>query len=300
MSETGMNGMVDEGDTSSGFTIYEGIIEASATVALDDAHFTVASDEINVLSIYSHGLPAPVASLDLKPFLGNDGCDIEAGARIGDRIYWITSHSKPQGGGNARKRSVFFATKLDTSGDIPVLVPEHQPFFALRGPLKDAIGGAGSFIDIEGLASTPDGHLLIGFRGPLDDANRAILVPLRNPANVVEQAGEPDLGPALMLDLGGRGIRSIDATGVASPAYLILAGPMNDTKGDFALYEWDGGLTPPRERPDVSLRKLTPEAIVVRAGQRTALVLSDDGSKKRNDADTPDHQRRFRSLEISF
>ncbi|WEZ82083.1 DUF3616 domain-containing protein [Rhizobium sp. 32-5/1] len=299
MSETGIREEAGEDDASPGFTIYEGLIEASATVALDDTHFTVASDEINVLNIYRHGLPAPVASVDLKPFLGNDGCDIEAGARIGDRIYWITSHSRPQSGGNAKKRSVFFATRLDASGDIPVLVPEHQPFFTLRGLLKDAIGGAGALIDIEGLASTPDGHLLIGFRGPLDD-NRAILVPLRNPADVVEQAAEPDLGPTLTLDLGGRGIRSIDATGIASPAYLILAGPMNDTKGDFALYEWDGDDTEPRQRNDVSLLKLTPEAVVVQTGQRTALILSDDGSKKRNDADTPDHQRRFRSLEITF
>ncbi len=293
-----MNDEAGDG-VSPGFIVYDGLIEASATIALDDRHFTVASDEINVLSIYRHGLPAPVASIDLKPFLGEDGCDIEAGARIGDRIYWITSHSKPSGGGNAKKRSVFFATRLDASGDMPLLVPEHEPFFALRGPLKDAIGGAGSLLDIEGLASTPDGHLLIGLRGPLE-AGRAILVPLRNPAGVVENTAAPDLGPTLTLDLGGRGIRSIDATGLASPAYLILAGPMNDTKGDFAFYQWDGGATEPFHRSDISLDRLTPEAIVVQTGQRTALILSDDGSKKRNDADTPAQQRRFRSIEIRF
>jgi len=294
-----LNEEAGEDDASPGVTVYEGLIEASATIALDDTHFTVASDEINVLSIYRVGILQPVASLDLKPFLGEDGCDIEAGARIGDRIYWITSHSKPQGGGNARKRSVFFATRLDTSGDVPVLLPEHQPFFALRGPLKDSIGSAGSSIDIEGLASTSDGNLLIGFRGPLE-AGRAILVPLRNPADVIEQAAEPDFGPRLTLDLGGRGIRSIDATGIPSPAYLILAGPMNDTKGDFALYEWDGVATEPRQRQDIPLQGLTPEAVVIQAVQRTALILSDDGTKKRNDADTPAHERRFRSIEITF
>ncbi len=288
---------MSEESEAAAVTVYRGMIEASAAVALDDRHFVAASDEINTLLIYERGTPDPVGALDLRDFLGLDPWDIEAGARVGNRIYWISSHSRTKHGENAQGRSIFFATKFTTRCGVLVLEPKHQPFDALRGPMKAALGIDGTQIDIEGLAATPDGHLLIGFRGPVPEG-KALLLPLLNPRKVIK--GEaPVFGAVIALDLGGRGIRSIDATWIADPAYLILAGPMNDVKGDFALYEWNGGDSIPEKR-DQDLLDFTAEAIVVLPDLRIAQIISDDGAKKRNDADTPEQERRFRSIDVSF
>jgi hypothetical protein len=57
-------------------------------------------------------------------------------------------------------------------------------------------------LNIEGLAATPAGGLLIGFRNPIR-RGKALIVPLNNPAGVVEGA-RADLGDPIELDLEGR------------------------------------------------------------------------------------------------
>ncbi|MEK1926053.1 MAG: hypothetical protein AAAB11_11540, partial [Rhizobium giardinii] len=59
---------------------YIGICEASASVALDDTHFVVASDETNTFQIYRRGIAKPVRALKFKSFIGNEKSDIEAAA----------------------------------------------------------------------------------------------------------------------------------------------------------------------------------------------------------------------------
>src|SRR5438094_602992 len=75
-------------------------------------------------------------------------------------------------------------------------------------------------LSIEGLASTPDGALLIGFRNPITDDGKALVARLKNPDQVV--AGQPaEFGKPITLDLGGLGIRSMERRG---DEYLIVAG----------------------------------------------------------------------------
>src|SRR5262245_9560684 len=76
---------------------YTGMCDASAVVSLDNDLLVVADDEQSVLRVYSrhHGGPA-VQQLNLAPFLGLPRraaeVDLEGAARLGDRIFWISSH----------------------------------------------------------------------------------------------------------------------------------------------------------------------------------------------------------------
>ena len=63
-------------------------------------------------------------------------------------------------------------------------------------------------LNIEGLAATPQGTLMIGFRNPIPDG-KAFIVPLNNPQKIVE--GErAKLGTPIELSLNGLGVRSIE------------------------------------------------------------------------------------------
>jgi hypothetical protein len=126
-------------------------------------------------------------------------------------------------------------------------------------------------LNIEGLAATPGGGVLVGFRNPLHQG-RALIVPLENPAQMIE--GErARLGAPIELDLGGRGIRSMELVG---SSYVIVAGPTAD-EGTFALYRWSGkpedAATPVR----ADLRDLRPEGLFAIPGTSSVQLLSDDG-----------------------
>src|SRR5678816_3666254 len=75
---------------------FNGICDASAVIALDSESVVVADDETNSLLVYSRlSGGSPLDAVDLSRFLSAERkspeADIEAGARIDDRIYWITS-----------------------------------------------------------------------------------------------------------------------------------------------------------------------------------------------------------------
>ncbi|MHC5082382.1 MAG: DUF3616 domain-containing protein, partial [Planctomycetota bacterium] len=101
---------------------FYGAADASAAVFLDAEHFVMANDETNVLRTYRIDNPkAPVASLDLNEILFVDPAspevDIEAAARVGDRIYWISSHGRNKSGKIRPNRYRFFCTRIGR-GDI--------------------------------------------------------------------------------------------------------------------------------------------------------------------------------------
>jgi hypothetical protein len=63
---------------------------------------------------------------------------------------------------------------------------------------------------------------------------------LKNPAEVIDKAAAPVFGDPVALDLGGRGIRSIE---FVESRYVIVAGPFDNGKRSgkgFALYTWSG------------------------------------------------------------
>lgn len=269
-------------------TTYSGPCDASAAVALDATHFVVGDDEHNTLHIYRQNQPAPVAALNLANFLAtaaDEESDIEGAAAIGNRIYWITSHGRNSKGKAQPNRQRFFATDI-VPGQPPTIQPAGQAYANL---LRDMLAAetlkpyrldkaarrapeADGGLNIEGLAATADGKLLIGLRNPLPQ-QRALLIPLDNPAEVI--AGQPArFGEAILLDLGQRGIRSIERIGTS---YLIVGGPTGD-QGSFALFRWSGQ---PSDAPTpiagIDFKDLRPEALFALPDSNRVQLLSDDG-----------------------
>ena len=282
------------GRTAPPVSRYSGLCDASAAVFVAPSRFVVANDEDNTLRIYQTGTPEPQpGEVDLEPFLGIQGdkreADLEGATRIDGRIYWIGSHGASAKGKERPNRHRLFATDL-ASGPTgielrPVGVPFRDLIPALAGvavvgfdPVaagREAPESPGG-LNIEGLTRTPDGKLLIGLRNPIPHG-MALLVPLDNPAGLVEGREPPALGPPIPLDLGGLGVRSMEYSD-ALGEYLIVAGTFDDS-GRFALYRWSGR---PSDRPvaipEVDLQGLRPEALAVAPGENRILLLSDDGS----------------------
>jgi Protein of unknown function (DUF3616) len=316
-------------------TTYRGACDGSAAVALDRDRFAVADDDSNVLNVYRTGQDAAILELNLDQFLeapkkkkpGPDGnpifkeADIEGAARIGDRIYWIGSHGRDSDGKAEPGRSRLFATRIVSHPDGSRLEPINPgAYTALRenmlddpklkplklskafasgekkGPAPEAKNG----FNIEGLAATPEGGLLIGFRNPRP-GKQAIVVPLNNPADVVDAGKKPVFGNPRLLDLEGRGIRSIEWI---NNVYVIVAGPYGEAKESkikppFALFTWSGNEADvkPRLMKKIKLPgDFSPEAVFEIPGSSNVMLLSDDGTDKCKDADKS--RKSFRALTV--
>lgn len=204
--------------------------------------------------------------------------DIEASFRIGNRIYWIGSHgNQATGSFNARpNRRRVYAT--DLVGDALSYVGRYD-FLAQDLIAWDQANGHGlgagalglqasaapnvspellSGFNIEGLVAAGDGSdALLAFRAPQQTPatrDRALLIPVRGFAALVTggsggnslPAGSAQFGAPVLLDLGGRAVRSIDRN--AQNRYVLIAGPSGAATGvapaDFRLYQWDGESAP--------------------------------------------------------
>ena len=107
---------------------------------------------------------------------------------------------------------------------------------------------------IEGMTASQDGtQILLGFRAPQSNTSlreKAIIVPVTL-SGLITSGGTntPTFGTAIELDLGGRGIRSIEKS--VGGGYLILAGPSGsatpEVTNDFRLFRWDGTSNPATE-----------------------------------------------------
>lgn len=294
-------------------TSYAGPCDASAAVALDAEHFVVGDDEHDILRIYRQAQARPVGQLDLSAFLATaerEESDIEGAAAVGTRIYWITSHGRNSKGKAQPSRHRLFATEM-RDGNPPTLSHVGHPYTdllreaaaaeSLRAYRLDeaanlAAEAEGGF-NIEGLASTPEGALLIGLRNPLRHG-RALLVPLLNPDEVIE-GGRARFGAPVELDLQQRGIRSIERVG---DAYLIAAGPIAD-RGTFALYRWSGRAGEAATPVSLDLRDLRPEALFTIPGSNRIQLLSDDGGVRTGGVackKLPLPSQTFRSLTVPY
>lgn len=292
--------------------IYRGMCDASAAVALDANHFAVADDEHNTLQVYRRGKAKAVTSLTLDEFLGTKReSDLEGSATIGGVTYWIASHGRNADGELRKDRHRFFATEVVPGSKPPALRTRGKAYRKLLDDLKAApallpfklaeasqrAAEAPGGLNIEGLAATPDGHLLIGFRNPVP-ADGALLVELVNPQDVL--ADQPArIGAVFQLQLGGRGIRSIERVGAS---YLIVAGPPAD-EGSFALYRWSGQAHAQPTQLGADFKGLGPEALFEIPGTQTVQVLSDDGGVKVGGVackKLPAKDRSFRSLTLDL
>lgn len=273
--------------------VYRGMCDASAAANLGGGRFAAADDEDNILRIYDRARPGmPESQIDLSDFLGvgdkSPETDLEGAARIGDRIYWITSHGRNAEGKERPNRHRFFATDIVGEGDRPALVPSGVPCrHLLRALIADPrmrpfrLGAAAEkapkqegALNIEGLSAMPDGRLLIGFRNPIP-GGRALLVPLQHP-EAVARGTDPEFGDPILLDLGGLGVRSIELVG---GRYLIIAGPAAEA-GASRLYSWRGEGSSPSRLEGAALEGFKPEAILAieGSGGSGCELISDDGT----------------------
>lgn len=274
---------------------YPGMCDASGAVPVSSNLFLVASDEDNVLRLYSSEQAGhPLKEYDYNQFLGVHGksleADLEAAARIGNRAFWMGSHGRNRVGKFRENRDRFFATDIVVEGSEVRLEPVGRPYRELLDDLiEDPRFAAFHFaeasqhapkdewsLNIEGLSATPEGHLLIGFRNPIPQG-KALLIPMLNPNEVVQGEQRAKLGTAFQLDLGGLGIRDIE---YFQGTYLIMAGPYNGGN-DFELYRWSGGQALPQRIKVKHLDNYHPEAIIIYPdkGLQEIQILSDDGTR---------------------
>ena len=281
---------------------FKGACDASAAVALDSDTILVADDEDNYLRIYSYDDPGlPILSFSLDDFLGvvdssHPESDIEACTRVGNIIYWITSHGRSKKGKWRSSRYRLFATEILKINGNYKLRPLGRPCLNLIDALlklddlklQKNIGVAGEDsgrklapkeygLNIEGMTISADGKdLYIGMRNPVP-GNRAILIPLKNIEDVILRKSDPKLGAPIYLNLANRGIRSIEYSS-AHQMYFIIAGSISG-EDNSSIYSWSGDIkTNPKTIMPFS--KLNPEAIAPIKDSKQLYVLSDDGNVK--------------------
>lgn len=298
---------------------YAGISNPSGAVALNDRLFIVGDDEDNQLRIYDRNrFDKPIQTLSLSNlFKGviKDGedleVDIESMATINHVLFIIGSHSTSRTGEYrpARHRLIALQFKLDANKKLTVN-PIGEIYTQLIDNLKQdsrfnnyqfdkaeklppkAIGG----LSIEGLASTPDNGLLIGFRNPLSGGKidkdrliggKALLVKLKNPFEVIHGLPARFAKP-MELDLNGQGIREI--TWRKKHQFIIVAGPYheNSANDDYPqetgkLYKWFSQSKKLKPSKQVNLKNLNIEAAFFYPNNNKMVqLLSDDGLMSRD------------------
>ncbi len=250
---------------------HTGASDASTAIALDSDFMLVADDEDQTIRLYSRvssGLP--LASFDFTSSLGLSGSsevDIEASTRIGNVIYWMGSHSNNSSGADRPNRERVFATEVSGTGASTSLTFLgyyrflEDDLLAWDGANGNILGLAASAangvlpeqpngFNIEGLTIAPDGTTAyVAFRAPntpTTSREQALIIPVTNFTTLLSPtggtAGSATFGAPIQLDLGGRGIRSIERNGTGE--YVIIAGPAGAATGtapaDFRLYTWSG------------------------------------------------------------
>jgi hypothetical protein len=281
--------------------VHQGIRNASAAVFLDGSRFLVADDEDQqqtILRLYDANAEGPAIeefhlnNAVLQPDPEEPEIDVEGSAWHNGRIFWIGSHSRSKKGKPRPSRHRLFATRLQDGS--PVLTGSaYKTLIAdVEGVLGKKLESKG--VSIEGLSSMPGDGLLIAFRSPLIK-KKALVIELKNPDEVVDHGAEARFGEPICLDLGGRGIRSLEYWPERS-SYLMIAGPEQDGDENFALMRWSGPLsTHPENLSGVCFdefcpKDCSPEGLLIDKSN-TVYILFDEGDRQ-TDGDS------FRSVAI--
>jgi hypothetical protein len=295
---------------AAGTLVYRGASDASAAVAVGKEMFVVADDENNILRVYKTSKDGlPLFSYDMTEFLDIEPEHPEADIVIGPRIYWITSHGRNKDGKMRPNRYRFFATTVKVENGNVTITPVGKPCKTLIHSLlkaenmrhlrldratrfdateltkkeREKLAPKEEGLNIEGLCASADGRTIyIGFRNPrpvdrVTSHKKALILPLNNPKQVIEDKEAPIFGEPILWDLRGLGIRSMEYSHFHK-AYFIIAGSFDESP-KFALYRWSGK----KERPPVLVRELSqsnfsPEALVTFKNSDKLFMLSDDGS----------------------
>lgn len=266
-----------------------GISDASTAIALDNDYMFVADDEDQTIRLFDRNNSGlPVNAFDFTSSLGlsgNSEVDIEASSQVGNTIYWIGSHSNNSSGKDRPNRKRIFATQINGTGANTTLTFQGYYQF-LEGDMiawdnNNGHGLGAEFLDlaksaaddvipessaldgfnIEGLTFAPDDTTAyVSFRAPnvpTSDRTQALIVPVTNFTSLLGMnTDSATFDTPIFLDLGGRGIRSIERN--SNNEYLIVAGPADGATGtapkDFRLYTWTGN---PNDAPVIRSSDLT-------------------------------------------
>lgn len=295
--------------------------DASGAVPVSPTHFIVADDEDNLLRMYdAEAGGKPIASYALKVLpsgrhvtsthIAEDDqneFDLEAATKVGDTLFWLSSHGRDKKGRARPERYQFIALTRDPeTGEIS---PKGKPYHSLleditqsphlpdypwgryaKRPAKES-----DAINIEGMTAAMDEGVLIGFRNPVVDG-KSILVRLKNPEAVAE-GKKAVIDEVVQLDLDGLGVRGLTSW---SGDYYIAAGPIDEER-ESKLFRWKSG-DKPQPLNVVTPHDFNPEGFFTPEESDRFMVLSDDGGrdlhgkncKKMNDS----AQKKFRGIWI--
>lgn len=301
---------------------YKQTCDGSFGVMIDATHFLDGSDETQGMRLYTRGANAnPVKTIDISSAIGmstSDEADIEDAARVGNRIYVITSHGRNKDGVLERSRYRFFAMDVSgTSPNITLTVPGYTsqlldqmlvssnwvtPNSTVISTLNTASNlskGTDANLapkvhgtNIEGLTWAPTAarpnQLLIGFRNP-GQGTGSIVVSLLN-ADAVLSGATAQFGEASLLDLGGLGIRTMTWSPLHN-AVLLIGGPRDATTTPFKLYKWSGvpGDAPTYVQDITGVPSgSSPEGIVIYPNTHDVQVTFDQGTHQVSGNDCKD------------
>jgi hypothetical protein len=241
--------------------------------------------------------------------------DIEGSTVMGNRIFWTGSHSHAGDAEVRTNRARIFATDIMLAGSNSTLTflghydflkhdllawdaagahglgADHYGLVASSEPGIDPKSPDGSGFNIEGLTMSPDDTdtAFLCFRAPLvppGARTRALIVPVTNFTTLAISGAAPGaarFGTPIELDLGGRGIRSIEGSGTN---YLLVTGPPGPSSNapplDFKLFTWTGSPTDTPRQHAGDLSGLNPEGIVAPpplpwTATSQVQILSDNG-----------------------
>ena len=258
---------------------YEECANVTAAVAVGNDMFVAASSADNLLRVYATaGSAAPLTSFDLSDYLDvNPGLPvaIQGATRVGDRVYWITSHGRDEDGRIRPERYRFFATTIERKQGQIVIEPVGTPSKTLVHKLVDRhtmrtlrldkatrfgaemtqqqrarLAPSKEGLNIEALCASQNSEILIAFRNPrplrvITGTAHALIVPVDNAAEIVEKGEAPIFGEGTLWDLDGLGIVSFEYSAFHR-AFFIVAGP-HDNESGFLLYRWSGMKANPPE-----------------------------------------------------
>lgn len=269
---------------------HTGASDASTAIAIDANYMFVGNDEDQTIRLYDRndsGLP--LTSFDFTSSLGLQGSsevDIEASTRISNTIYWLGSHANNSSAEDRPNRERIFATDISGTGNNATLSFQGYyrfleddliawdnnnghglgaGFLGLAASAAEGVQPEGTNgFNIEGLTIAPNGtRAYVSFRAPTEpttNRSQALIVPVTNFTNLLSPTGgtqgSATFDAPIFLDLGGRGIRSIERN--SNNEYLIVAGPSGAATGitpnDFRLYTWTGNST---DAPELRAADLT-------------------------------------------
>lgn len=283
-----------------GIAEFSDIYEPSAVQQLPDGRILVVEDEakraVSVMTLAEDGslVEDSTADLRLTRAFGRKLSDLE-GLSIdqAENIYAITSHSATAKGERSPDREQLLRFRISGSnvGDI-ASVTNLRDALAGDAALAEALqGAAGEPVDmgklnIEGLAfHQQTGQLLLGLRAP-KAGDRSIIIPIRNPGAMFDEAAAPAFGAPILLDLQDGGIRALSFDPVLG-AFLIV----NEIEGDddnkvSQLWTWSGDpavAAEPIALPEIiNLNNVESIDSVMVHGEPRLLIMSDEGDPKKN------------------